>query len=439
MGEFGIGASVRRKEDFRFLTGKGTYTDDINRPGQLHAYLLRSPHAHAEIVDIIKGEAEKAPGVVAIFTGDDLKTGGLPCGWLVNSKDGSPMIEPPRPLLAQGKVRHVGDPVAVMVAETREDAKDAAELIQVRYKELPAVVASDEAVKPGSPQLFGAAANNLCSDWHLGEKAAVDAAFAKAHHVTRLELFNNRLVSNPMEPRAALGELDRATGEYTLYTTSQAPHVHRLLIAAFVLQIPEHKLRVVAPDVGGGFGTKGSLYNEQALVLWLAAKVGRPVKWTAERGEIFLTDNQARDHLTKAELALDKDGKFLAMRVATLANLGAYLGSFAPAIPTWCYGTLLAGNYRTPAIYVEVKGVFTNTAPVDAYRGAGRPEACYVVERLVDSAAREMKIDPAELRRRNFIANDAFPYATPVGLTYDSGDYFKTLEMALRASDYAGF
>ncbi len=439
MGEFGIGASVRRKEDFRFLTGKGTYTDDINRPGQLHAYLLRSPHAHAEIVAITKSEAEKAPGVVAIFTGVDLQTGGLPCGWLVNSKDGSPMIEPPRPLLAQGKVRHVGDPVAVVVAETREEAKDAAELIQVRYRELPAVVASDEAIKPGSPQLFEAAANNLCFDWHLGDKAAVDAAFAKAHHVTRLELVNNRLVSNPMEPRAALGELDLATGEYTLYTTSQAPHVHRLLIAAFVLQIPEHKLRVVAPDVGGGFGTKGSLYNEQALVLWLTAKVGRPVKWTAERGEVFLTDNQARDHLTKAELALDKDGKFLAMRVATLANLGAYLGSFAPAIPTWCYGTLLAGNYATPAIYVEVKGVFTNTAPVDAYRGAGRPEACYVVERLVDAAAREMKIDPAELRRRNFITNDAFPYATPVGLTYDSGDYFKTLEMVLKASDYAGF
>jgi aerobic carbon-monoxide dehydrogenase large subunit len=439
MGEFGIGAAVRRKEDFRFLTGKGTYTDDINRPGQVHAYVLRSPHAHAEIAAITKGEAEKAPGVVAIFTGDDLKTGGLPCGWLVNSKDGSPMIEPPRPLLAQGKVRHVGDPVAVVVAETREQAKDAAELVHVRYKELPAVVASDEAIKPGGPQLFDAAANNLCFDWHIGDKAAVDAAFAKANHITRLELVNNRLVSNPMEPRAALGELDRATGEYTLYTTSQAPHVHRLLIAAFVLQIPEHKLRVVAPDVGGGFGTKGSLYNEQALVLWLAAKVGRPVKWTAERGEIFLTDNQARDHLTKAELALNKDGKFLAMRVATLANLGAYLGSFAPAIPTWCYGTLLAGNYATPAIYVEVKGVFTNTAPVDAYRGAGRPEACYVVERLVDAAAREMKIDPGELRRRNFIANDAFPYATPVGLTYDGGDYFKTLDMALKASDYAGF
>jgi carbon-monoxide dehydrogenase large subunit len=439
MGDFGIGAAVRRKEDFRFLTGKGTYTDDINRPGQLQAYLLRSPHAHAEISGIDTANAKAAPGIAAVFTGADLQVGGLPCGWLVTSKDGSPMIEPAHPLLAHGKVRHVGDPVAVVLAETLAQAKDAADLIDIGYKELPAVVASDEAIKSGKPQLFDAAPNNLCFDWHLGDKAAVDAAFARARHVTRLDLVNNRLVSNPMEPRAAIGEYDRGTGDYTLYTTSQAPHVHRLLIAAFVLQLPEHKLRVVAPDVGGGFGTKGSLYAEQALVLWLAAKLGRPVKWTADRSEIFLTDNQARDHLTKAELALDEDGRFLAMRVATLANLGAYLGSFAPAIPTWCYGTLLAGNYATPAIYVEVKGVFTNTAPVDAYRGAGRPEACYVVERLVDRAAREMKIDPAELRRRNFVANDAFPYTTPVALTYDSGDYFKTLDMAVAAADYAGF
>jgi carbon-monoxide dehydrogenase large subunit len=294
-------------------------------------------------------------------------------------------------------------------------------------------------MNPGRTALFDAAPDNVCFDWQLGDKAAVETAFAAADHVTRLELVNNRLVSNPMEPRAALGEFDRATGDYILYTTSQAPHAHRLLIAASVLQVPEHKLRVVAPDVGGGFGTKGSIYAEQALVLWLAARLGRPVKWTAERGEIFLTDNQARDHLTKAELALDRTGKFLAMRVATIANLGAYLGTFAPAIPTWCYGPLLAGTYATPAIYVEVKGVFTNTAPVDAYRGAGRPEACYVVERLVDRAAREMKIDPVELRHRNFIATDAFPYATPVALTYDSGDYVKTLEMAVASADYAGF
>jgi len=435
----GIGASVRRKEDVRFLTGRGTYTDDINRPGQLHAHVLRSPHAHAEIAGIDTATAGSAPGVAAIFTGSDLQLAGLPCGWVVTSKNGSPMVEPPRPPLAQEKVRHVGDPVALVVAETHEQAKDAAELIEVDYKTLPAVVASDVAIRPGSPQLFEVAPGNLCFDWHLGDKAAVDAAFSRAHHVTRLELVNNRLVSNPMEPRAAIGDYDRATGDYTLYTTSQAPHVHRLLIGAFVLQIPEHKLRVIAPDVGGGFGTKGSIYPEQALVLWAAQKLSRPVKWAADRGEIFLTDNQARDHLTKAELALDKDGKFVGLRVATLANLGAYLGAFAPAIPTWCYGPLLAGNYATPAIYVEVKGVFTNTAPVDAYRGAGRPEASYVVERLVDRAAREMKIDPIELRRRNFVPKDAYPYTTPVALTYDSGDYFATLDMVVKAADYAGF
>ena len=434
-----IGVSVQRKEDVRFLTGRGTYTDDINRPGQLHAHVLRSPHAHAEIAGIDTATAGSAPGVAAIFTGSDLQLAGLPCGWLVTSKNGSPMVEPPRPPLAQEKVRHVGDPVALVVAETHEQAKDAAELIEVDYKTLPAVVASDVAIRPGSPQLFEVAPGNLCFDWHLGDKVAVDAAFSRAHHVTRLELVNNRLVSNPMEPRAAIGDYDRATGDYTLYTTSQAPHVHRLLIGAFVLQIPEHKLRVIAPDVGGGFGTKGSIYPEQALVLWAAQKLSRPVKWAADRGEIFLTDNQARDHLTNAELALDKDGKFIGLRVATLANLGAYLGAFAPAIPTWCYGPLLAGNYATPAIYVEVKGVFTNTAPVDAYRGAGRPEASYVVERLVDRAAREMKIDPIELRQRNFVPKDAYPYTTPVALTYDSGDYFATLDMVVKAADYAGF
>src|SRR5215470_4317367 len=444
MGSFGIGAAVRRKEDRRFLTGKGTYTDDINRPGQLQAYLLRTPHAHAEIAEIDTAKAKAMPGVAAIFTGADLQApnppvGGLPCGWLVTSKDGSPMAEPPRPLLAQGKVRHVGDPVAVVVAETYADAEAAADLIEIDYKELPAVVAVDKAIKPGEPQLFESAPNNICFDWHLGEKAAVEAAFSRAHHVTRLDIVNNRLVSNPMEPRAAIGEYDRSTGDYTLYTTSQDPHVIRLLIASAVLSVAEHKFRVVAPDVGGGFGTKGSLYAEQALVTWAAGKLARPVKWTAERAEGFASDNQARDHLTQGELALDQDGKFLALRVATLANLGAYLSSFAPAIPTYCYGTLLAGTYTTPAIYVEVKGIFSNTVPVDAYRGAGRPEACYVVERLVDTAAREMGIDPAELRRRNFIPKDAYPYQTPVALTYDSGDYFTTLEMALTAADYSGF
>jgi carbon-monoxide dehydrogenase large subunit len=435
----GIGAAVRRKEDARFLTGQGTYTDDINRPGQVYAYILRSPHAHAELRGIDTAKAKTAPGVLAVFTGADMQVGGLPCGWLIKSKDGSPMAEPPHPVLAQGKVRHIGDPVAVVIAETRAQAKDAAELITVDYKVLPAVVTAEDALKPGAPQLFDNAPNNLCYDWHLGDKAAVDAAFAKAAHVTKLDIVNNRLVPNAMEPRAAIGEYDRGTGEYTLYTTSQNPHVIRLLMGAFVLQLPEHKLRVVAPDVGGGFGSKIYHYAEEAIVTWASAKVGRPIKWTAERSESFASDAQGRDHETHAELALDKDGKFLALRVATIANLGGYLSTFAPAIPTYLYGTLLAGTYTTPAIYVEVKAVFTNTVPVDAYRGAGRPEACYVIERLVDTAAREMKIDPAELRRRNFIPKDAYPYQTPVALTYDSGDYFTTLDMALKAADYAGF
>ena len=439
MSATGIGAPVRRKEDARFLTGRGTYTDDINRPGQVHAFILRSPHAHAEIKGIDTDKAKSAPGVLAVFVGADMAVGGLPCGWLIHSKDGSPMAEPPHPVLAQGKVRHIGDPVAVVIAETRAQAKDASELIVVDYNPLPAVVAAEDALKPGAPQLHEQAKGNLCYDWHLGDKAAVDAAFAKAAHVTKLDIVNNRLVANAMEPRAAIGEYDRATGEYTLYTTSQNPHVIRLLMGAFVLQLPEHKLRVVAPDVGGGFGSKIYHYAEEAIVTWASSRVNRPIKWTAERGESFASDAQGRDHVTKAELALDKTGKFLALRVATIANLGGYLSTFATAVPTYLYGTLLAGTYTTPAVYVEVKSAFTNTVPVDAYRGAGRPEACYVVERIVDTAARELKIDPAELRRRNFIPKDAYPYQTPVALSYDSGDYFTTLDMALKAADYAGF
>jgi len=439
MAETGIGAPVRRKEDARFLTGKGHYVDDINRPGQVHAYILRSPHAHAEIRGIDASKAKSAPGVLAVFTGADMQVGGLPCGWGVKNKDGSPCIEPPHPVLAQGRVRHVGDPVAVVIAETKAQAKDAAELLAVDYKPLPATVAAEAAIKPGAPLVHDAAKGNLCFDWSIGDKAAADAAFAKAAHVTKIDVVNNRLVPNAMEPRAAVAEFDRGSGEYTLYTTSQNPHVIRLLMGAFVLQLPEHKLRVVAPDVGGGFGSKIYHYAEEAIVTWASARIGRPVKWTAERGESFMTDAHGRDHVTHAELALDKDGKFLALRVSTIANLGAYLSTFAPAVPTYLYATLLAGTYTTPAIYAEVKGVFTNTVPVDAYRGAGRPEACYVIERIVDAAAREMKIDPADLRRRNFIAKNAYPYQTPVALAYDSGDYFATLDMALKAADYAGF
>ncbi|HLZ64923.1 MAG TPA: xanthine dehydrogenase family protein molybdopterin-binding subunit [Aliidongia sp.] len=441
-GSGGIGAAVRRKEDFRFLTGQGHYTDDINRPGQTHAYLLRSPHAHASLGAIDTAAALAAPGVVAVFTGADLAAagvGGLPCGWLITDKHGKPMVEPPHPVLAQGKVRHVGDPVAVVIAETRDQAKDAAELIAVDYGVLPAVVEATDAVKPGAPLVFDEAAANTCYEWEIGDKAAVDAAFAKAKLVAKLDLINNRLVANPMEPRAAIGEYDSGSGDYTLYTTSQNPHVIRLLMGAFVLHLPEHKLRVVAPDVGGGFGSKIYHYAEEAIVTWAAAKVKRPVKWTADRSEAFISDAQGRDHASHAELAMDENGKFLALRVDTVANLGAYLSTFAPAIPTILYATLLAGTYTTPAIHAAVRAVFTNTVPVDAYRGAGRPEATYLLERLVDVAARVAKLDPAEIRRRNFIPKDAYPYQTPVALQYDSGDYFTTLEMALKTADRAGF
>jgi carbon-monoxide dehydrogenase large subunit len=438
----GIGAPVRRKEDRRYLTGRGTYTDDISRPGQLHAVILRSPHAHARILKIDTADAARMPGVAAIYTGPDMakdNVGGIPCGWLIKNKDDSPMVEPPHPALVVDRVRHVGDQVAVAIAETRNQARDAAEAIQVDYDVLPAAVDTAGATKSGAPQVWEQAKNNICFDWHLGDKAAVDAAFAKAHHVTKIDLVNNRLIPNAMEPRAVVAEYDRATGDYTVFTTSQNPHLIRLLMGAFVLHIPEHKLRVVAPDVGGGFGSKIYHYAEEAIVTWAAGKLGRPVKWTAERSEAFMSDAHGRDHVTHAELAMDQNGKFLALRVSTLANVGAYLSTFSTCVPTYLHATLLAGVYTTPAIYAEVKAVFTNTVPVDAYRGAGRPEATYLLERLVDKAAREMKIDRVELRRRNLIPRDAFPYQTPVALQYDSGDYQSTLDIALKTADWAGF
>jgi len=437
-----IGDPVRRKEDLRFLTGNGHYTDDINRPGQLYAVFLRSPYAHAELKGVDTKKAKAAPGVVAVYTGADLAAAGmgtLPCGWGVKNKDGSPMAEPPHPVLATGRVRHVGDPVSVVIAETKAQAEEAAELIEIDYKELPAVPSAEAALKKGAPQLFDTVPGNLCYDWHIGDLAATQAAFAKAAHVTKIDMVNNRLIPNAMEPRAYIGEYDRGTGDYTLYTTSQNPHAIRLLMGAFVLHLPESKLRVVAPDVGGGFGSKIYHYAEEAAVTWAAGRLARPVKWTAERSESFVSDAHGRDHVTHAELALDKDGKFLALKVSTIANLGGYISTFAPAVPTYLYATLLAGTYTTAAIYAEVKAAFTNTVPVDAYRGAGRPEASYVLERIIDRAARELKTDPAELRRRNFIPKNAYPYQTPVALAYDSGDYFATLDMALKSADYAGF
>lgn len=436
----GIGASVRRKEDYRFLTGSGRYTDDIVLPAQTAAVFVRSPHAHANIKSIDTKAAQAAPGVVAVLTGEDLaadKIGGVPCGWLITDVAGQPMKEPPHPALAQGKVRCVGDQVAVVIAETWMQAKEAAELVEVDYEVLPPVIKATDAIKPGAPVVHDIAPDNRCYTWSLGDKAAVDAAFAGAAHVTRLELHNNRLIPNAIEPRAAIGHYQRFDDSYVLYVANQNPHVERLLITAFVLCMPEHKMRVVAPDVGGGFGSKIFLYPEDVVVAWASKKINRPVKWTAERSESFMSDAHGRDHDTVAEMAVDANGKFLAMRVHTVANLGAYLSTFATSVPTILYATLLAGQYATPQIYCEVDGVFTNTVPVDAYRGAGRPEAAYVVERLVSAVAREMNISDVEIRRRNFITQ--FPYQTPVALQYDTGDFNACLDGALELADVAGF
>jgi carbon-monoxide dehydrogenase large subunit len=437
----GIGVAVRRKEDYRFLTGNGHYTEDIQRPGQVFAYFLRSPHAHARIRGIDIREAKRSPGVVAVFTGEDLaadKIGGLICGWAITQKDGTIHKSGAHPALAQGKVRYVGDHVAVVIAETHHQAKDAAEQIEVDYDVLPAVIDTAGAQK-AADLVHDEIPANLCFDWEVGNKAAVDSAFATAKHVTTIAIVNNRLIPNAIEPRAALGEYDRGTDSFTLYTTSQNPHVARLVLSAFIGIAPEHKLRVIAPDVGGGFGSKIFIYAEETVCLWAAKKVRRPVKWTGERSESFLADAHGRDHVTKAELAMDEKGKFLALRVNTTANLGAYLSTFASCVPTYLYALLLSGQYKIPAIYCDVQGVYTNTAPVDAYRGAGRPEATYVIEHIVEMAARETGLDPAEIRRRNFIQPTDYPYQTPVILTYDCGDYPRGLDLALQAADYAGY
>jgi carbon-monoxide dehydrogenase large subunit len=439
MSATGIGAPVRRKEDHRFITGKGRYTDDINRPGQAYAYFLRSPHAHAEIRGIDAKAALAMPGVLAVLTGEDIakdKIGGLICGWMIHSKDGSPMKAGAHPALAQGKVRYVGDHVAVIIAETLAQARDAAEAVKVDYKELPAVV--DTATAASAKTIIHAEApSNTVYNWHLGDKAATDKAFKAAKHITRLDLVNNRLVPNAMEPRAAIGDYDPGEGIFTLYTTSQNPHVARLVLSAFIGIAPENKLRVIAPDVGGGFGSKIFIYAEETVCVWAAKKVGRPVKWTADRTEAFLSDAHGRDHVTHAELAMDGDGKIIGLRAKTTANLGAYLSTFSSSVPTYLYAPLLSGQYNIPAIYCEVDAVYTNTAPVDAYRGAGRPEATFVVERLVEVAARELGQDPAKFRMKNYITS--FPHQTPVIMMYDAGNYAASMKKALEIADYKGF
>jgi len=442
-----IGQSIKRVEDKRFLTGKGKYTDDMILPQQTYAYIVRSPYAHAKIESIDISAAEQADGVVAVFTGkvfDDAGIAGVPCGWQVDFKNGDTMKEPPHPLVVTDKARHIGDAVAIVIAETKEQAKDAGELVDVDYDVLDAIVNPKSATENGAPLVHDDCPNNICFDWELGNpKEEVDAAMATCTHVTELDFVNQRVIPNAIEPRSAIGDYDDSTEKYTLYTSSQNPHLIRLLMCAFVLGIPEHKVRVVSPDVGGGFGSKIFHYTEEAIVIWCSKAIGRPVKWTAERSESFMTDAHGRDHVTHAKLGFDADGKAQALRIETFANLGAYLSTFAPAVPTYLHGTLMQGLYTTPKINVDVTGVFTHTNAVDAYRGAGRPESTYLLERLFDLAALEMEIDPAELRRKNFIpAFDGVNqegYQTQVALQYDSGNYDGVLDRALEMVGYEDF
>ncbi|MBA1139364.1 xanthine dehydrogenase family protein molybdopterin-binding subunit [Mesorhizobium neociceri] len=440
MGIEGIGARVVRKEDKRFITGAGRYVDDMVVPGMKHAAFVRSPHAHAQIKKIDVKKAQAMPGVIGVLTGKELKAdgiGNLICGWMIHSKDGSPMKMGGWSPLAVDKVRYVGDAIAIVVAETKGQARDAAEAVEITYKELKAVVDATKALQKGAPQVHAEADDNLIFDWEIGDAKTTDAAIKAAAHVTRMKIVNNRLVPNAMEPRAALGHYDKAEDHFTCWTTSQNPHVARLVMSAFYNVAPENKLRVIAPDVGGGFGSKIYIYPEEIVCLWASKKTGVPVKWVADRTESFLTDAHGRDHVSTVEMAFDKNNKITGFKVDTIANLGAYMSLFSSCVPTYLYATLLSGQYNIPTIHANVRTVYTNTAPVDAYRGAGRPEATYLLERTMETAARELGVSPAELRRTNFITS--FPHQTPVIMNYDAGDYGASLDAATKASDYAGF
>ena len=430
-----LGASIKRREDPRFITGKGNYTDDLKLAGMTHAVFVRSPHANAKIRKIDIAAASKAPGVVKIFTGKDMVgVNSLPCGWLLPD-----LKVPPHMPLATDAARYVGDPVAIVIAETRSAAQDAADLVAVDWDVQPSVTSTEKAAAKGSPRIHEVAPDNVAFKWQIGDAAATDAAFKSAAVTVKKRIVNQRLVANPMEPRACVARYDESTGDWTLWVTSQNPHVHRLLMTAFVLGIPEHKVRVIAPDVGGGFGSKIFLYNEETVCTWATKQINRPIRWTSSRSEAFQTDAHGRDHVTDAEVALAKDGKFLGLRVKTTANLGAYLSTFAPAVPTYLYATLLNGVYEWPAIHAEVTGVFSNTTPVDAYRGAGRPEACYLLERMVDAAAAALKMDPADIRKKNFIPKFDNGYQTKVALSYDSGNYGAAFDKLLGMLDYKKF
>ncbi len=442
MGRFGVGQGLRRVEDLRFLTGEGRYSDDIRLEGQSYGVLLRSPFAHAEIGSIDLEEAKAVPGVLGVFTAEDLSAdgvGNIPCLVPMPGKNGTKIVMPPRPALASGRVRHVGDPVAFVVAETVEAARDAAELVMVDYDTLPAVTDTKTANQPGQPQVWPEAANNTSLVWETGDEAGTKAAFDNAHHVTKLEFVNNRVVVNAMEPRATIGDYDAASETFTLYTGNQGSHRMLGPLCDVIFNVPKEKMHVISPDVGGGFGMKIFTYPETVLVLFAARRLGRPVRWISERSEGFLSDTQGRDHVTLAELALDENGKARGIRVTTTANMGAYLSNYAPFIPTGCYGPMLSGLYTIPVGYAEVTTVFTNTVPVDAYRGAGRPEAAYMIERLMDAAARDIGLAPDELRRRNFIPVEALPYRTAFGETYDSGDFAGVMKRGLADIDQAGF
>ncbi|MGA2943450.1 MAG: xanthine dehydrogenase family protein molybdopterin-binding subunit [Xanthobacteraceae bacterium] len=441
--KFGIGQPVRRFEDLRLITGQGRYTDDVVLPNMAYAFVLRSPMGHANIKRVDAAAARKMPGVLFVGTGDDVRIDGLgdvPCSTPLTSRDGTPRHDTPRPILAQGKVRHVGQPVALVVAQTLAQARDAAEAIDVDYESLPAVTEAKDALAPGAPQLFDHVPGNLLFDWDndAGDAKATEAAFAKAAHVVNLELINNRVVANSMEPRNAIAEYDPASGRSTLYTATQGPHFVRDTLADAVLKLPKDKVRLITGNVGGGFGMKAFVYPEHALVVWASRKISRPVKWQEDRSEGFVSDNQGRDHITRAELAVDSKGKFLGLRVLILANLGAYLSPFGSFVPTRSTD-LVSGLYVFGAIHVNVKGVCTNTVPVCAYRGAGRPEAGYLLERLVDAAARELGMSPDKIRRINFVPPSAMPYTSPTKLLLDSGEFETIMDLCMEASDWASF
>ncbi len=442
MTKFGMAQPVRRVEDPRLLKGNGSYTDDVTPPGTLHGVVLRSPHAAAKILSIDTEAARAVPGVVAIYTSADLRAdaiGDLPCLAKVKNRDGSPQISPPRPALAEGEVRHAGVPVAFIVAETVEAGRDAAEAIMVEYDMLPSITDLEGALAPGAPQVWADAPGNVCFDWQIGQKEKVEELFAQAAHVTKLKIVNNRVVVASMEPRGALAEYDAGTERFTLRTNTQGGWGIKGMLGNMIFKVGEEKFRVITPDVGGGFGMKLFLYPEHVLTCYAARKLGRPVKWTSERSEAFLSDSQGRDNVTTGEIALDKDGRFLALRTRNIAGMGAYLSNFAPMIPTGAGTGVLASVYGFQAVYANVIGVFTHTVPVDAYRGAGRPESNYLVERLIDAAAREVGMDRIAIRRLNMVTPEAMPYTSPMGKVYDSGDFNVVLDAALKTMDWPGF